>query len=69
VPAVLSTIAATVDGFANILPWIDFQSAQAPLVDLSLHGEDWAHLAVTCTVWLVLPFALGLWRVLRAEVK
>ena len=34
-----------------------------------MDGKDWAHLFVTTLVWLVLPLALGLWRILRAEVK
>jgi ABC-2 type transport system permease protein len=69
VPTIFSVVGQLAGGFKDVLPWIDFQSAQTPLLDLSVHGEDWAHLAVTGTVWLVLPFALGLWRVLRAEVK
>ena len=31
--------------------------------------EDWAHFAVSGLIWLVLPLTIGLWRVLRAEVK
>ena len=32
-------------------------------------GEDWAHLAVAVFIWLVVPLSVGVWRVLRAEVK
>ncbi|WP_372729267.1 ABC transporter permease [Nocardioides sp.] len=55
--------------FGDLRPWIDFNSAQTPLVDASMTGQDWAHLAVSGVVWLWLPLAIGLWRVLRAEVK
>lgn len=68
-PAVFGIGAAFVGWIQDIQPWLDFTSAQAPLIDWSLDGEDWAHLAVSGTVWLVLPLALGLWRILRAEVK
>ena len=34
-----------------------------------LDGEDWAQLVVSGFVWLGLPLAIGIWRVLRAEVK
>ena len=32
-------------------------------------GKDWAQLLVPGFIWLVIPVALGLWRILRAEVK
>ena len=32
-------------------------------------GEDWAHFAVSGFIWLVVPLVIGIWRVLRAEVK
>jgi ABC-type transport system involved in multi-copper enzyme maturation permease subunit len=55
--------------FESLRPWIDFQSAQAPIFDLSLDGSEWAHLVVSGLLWLVLPIAVGTWRILRAEVK
>lgn len=32
-------------------------------------GEEWAQLAVSCGVWVFLPLALGILRLLRREVK
>ena len=32
-------------------------------------GEQWLHIATATAIWVVLPFVLGLVRVLRAEVK
>ncbi len=55
--------------FSHVAPWIDFQQAQAPLYDMRLTGSDWGHLIVSGFVWLVLPLGIGLWRILRAEVK
>jgi hypothetical protein len=55
--------------FADIRPWIDFNAAQGPLVDASMTGKDWAHFAVSGILWLVIPLAVGISRVLRAEVK
>ena len=57
------------DWFADIAPWIDFQSAQGAIWEWSSSGEDWAQLIVSGIVWLGLPLGFGLWRVLRAEVK
>jgi len=69
VPTVLAVVAMNLHGFRHVQPWIDFQNAQEPLRELTLHGDQWAHLLVTGMVWLVVPFVLGLRRVLRAEVK
>ena len=55
--------------FADLSPWIDFQAAQLPVQDLSVNGDEWGHLIVSGLLWLGLPLAIGLWRVLRAEVK
>ncbi|MFZ2501406.1 MAG: ABC transporter permease [Nocardioides sp.] len=54
----------------DLRPWADFNFAQQPLVnDQALTSEQWQHLAVSGALWLLLPLAIGLWRVLRAEVK
>jgi ABC-type transport system involved in multi-copper enzyme maturation permease subunit len=68
-PGLFQLGAALIGWFGDLQPWIDFNSAQSPLVDGDLSGDDWAHLAVSGLIWLVLPLAVGLWRVLRAEVK
>lgn len=68
-PGLFGLGAVLMDWFAKVQPWIDFNSAQAPLTAGSVSGEEWAHLGVSGLLWLVLPLVLGLWRVLRAEVK
>ena len=71
---VLPTIFAVADGllgwFHDLRPWIDFSNAQAPLFEAGgISGSEWAHLFVSGLIWLALPVAVGMWRVLRAEVK
>lgn len=61
--------AALLDWFTDIRPWIDFSFAQNPIIDADVSGEQWAQLATSGTIWLLLPLAIGVWRVLRAEVK
>jgi len=61
--------AALMGWFEKLQPWIDFQSAQEAIWDWSSSGEDWAQLVVSGLVWLGLPLAFGIRRVLRAEVK
>jgi ABC-2 type transport system permease protein len=69
-PTVFSILFNTVPALQDSAPWIDFGTAQGPLTSVgNLTGQEWAQLAVTATIWVVLPFLAGLWRVLRAEVK
>jgi ABC-2 type transport system permease protein len=56
--------------FDELRPWIDFNLAQSPLYDGSgMDGKDWAYFAVSGFIWLVVPLAVGMRRVLSAEVK
>ena len=34
-----------------------------------MSGEQWAQLGTSTLIWVVLPFVVGMVRVLRAEVK
>ena len=43
--------------------------AQNPLIEADVSGKEWAQLATSGLIWLALPLAIGMWRVLRAEVK
>lgn len=68
-PGLFEIGAALMGWFKDLRPWIDFAQAQQPLIEAHVTGSQWAHLVVSGLIWLVLPFALGLWRVMRAEVK
>lgn len=69
VPTLVSMASALIGWFSDIAPWVDFAAAQAPLMQGSMSGSDWAHLGVTSLIWVGIPLFLGLWRVARAEVK
>ena len=69
-PTVFSILFNTVPSLQDSAPWIDFGTAQGPLSEAgNLTGKEWAQLGITATLWVVIPFVAGLWRVLRAEVK
>jgi ABC-2 type transport system permease protein len=55
--------------FDRLSPWLNFQAAQGPLYEMPLSGKEWGQLLVSGFVWLVVPLAIGLWRIRRAEVK
>jgi ABC-type transport system involved in multi-copper enzyme maturation permease subunit len=70
-PTLFGLLASSAPWFHTLQPWVDIQFAQAGLFvfDKSLTGEQWAHIAVTGVVWLVIPLAVGVARSMRAEVK
>jgi ABC-2 type transport system permease protein len=68
-PGLFALGASLMGWFNDLSSWIDFQAAQVPLSDLSISGDEWGHLLTSGVVWLVLPLAFGLRRILRAEVK
>jgi ABC-type transport system involved in multi-copper enzyme maturation permease subunit len=61
--------AALMGWFDSLRPWVDFNFAQAPLIDGTIAGSDWAQLLTSGLIWLGLPLAIGLWRISRTEVK
>jgi ABC-type transport system involved in multi-copper enzyme maturation permease subunit len=68
-PTLALILAAQQDWFSHLQPWVDFDFAQSALYDGLLSSQQWAHLSVTGLIWLVVPLAVGLRIVIRAEVK
>jgi ABC-type transport system involved in multi-copper enzyme maturation permease subunit len=68
-PTIFGVLAAFQDWFKDIQMWIDFNGAQAPLFDGGPTSEQWAQIGVSGMIWLVIPMAIGVWAVLRSEVK
>lgn len=70
-PTAVGILSALSNTFEDIAPWIEFNTAQTPLFtgDYVPTGEEWAQIAVSGFIWLVVPLALGIWRLLRIEFK
>jgi ABC-2 type transport system permease protein len=70
-PTIFGLLAESQQWFHDLQPWVDIQFAQSGLFvfDHALTGEQWAHIAVTGVTSLLLPLAIGLAFVMRAEVK
>ena len=69
-PTALNVVATLWTPLGDIQPWVDLWAAQAPLfTGNALSGDQWAQIGTSNLIWVVLPFALGLVRVLRTEVK
>ncbi len=69
-PVVSSLLFQLVAPLRDLMEWVDLSSAQTPLSqpDPMTSGE-WANVASVAMVWVVVPLALGAWRVVRAEVQ
>jgi ABC-2 type transport system permease protein len=69
-PTALNLLGTLWTPLRDVQPWIDLWASQAPLFTAeNLSGEKWAQIASSNLIWVVLPFVVGLVRVLRAEVK
>lgn len=70
-PIAVGILSALSEGFEDVAPWIEFNTAQVPLFegDFVPTGEEWAQIATSGFIWLVVPLALGIWRLLRIEFK
>ena len=68
-PPLVELLAANASWFADVRPWIDYANARNMLFNGTMSGEQWQQLAVSGTIWFLLPLAVGLFIVRRAEVK
>jgi len=68
-PTVFSVLAAAQEWFRDMRPWVDVTFAQGELFNGALTQQQWAQLGVTTLSWVVVPLALGVWLMHRAEVK
>ena len=67
-PTAISALTSAV-GEHSFLSWIDSSTTLQPMTEHALSATQWGRVATTWAVWLVLPLALGVWRVLRSEIK
>ena len=70
-PIAVGILSSLSEGFEKVAPWIEFNTAQTPLFtgDYQPTGEEWAQILVSGIIWLVIPLALGIGRLLRTEFK
>lgn len=64
VVAVLGTIGAIVDA----VKWIDIGASSTAAVDHVMTSSEWKYFLVSSIAWIVVPLAVGWWRVMRDEV-
>ena len=68
-PTLWSVLGGTIRGLRTAAEWLDLNVASEALMEPDATGGEWARLAVSAGVWVVLPLLLGTWRVLHREVS
>ena len=68
-PPLLDLLAASQAWFADLRAWVDPSVTQHQLFHGLRTSEEWAQLGVTSLVWLAVPLTVGLWTLLRSEIK
>lgn len=69
-PGILVLLAQVRSWFEDLQPWIDWNETQVALLEGATNtGEEWAMLASTTAIWIVVPLVIGLLFLRRSEVK
>ncbi|KGN32071.1 hypothetical protein N802_10745 [Knoellia sinensis KCTC 19936] len=68
-PTLWSIAVGMIASLAEPSKWLDLNQVTDPLFSGSMTGENWAQLASSTGVWVLLPLAIGAWRVMHREVK
>lgn len=68
-PLAWSFTSMLVSGLHQVAPWLDLMAATVPLTEATMRPLDWAHLGTASLVWLLVPYAVGVLRLHRREVK
>jgi hypothetical protein len=68
-PMVWSILGGSIRALADASRWLDLNVTSQAMTEPDMTSGEWARLAVSAGVWVVLPLALGAARVLRREVS
>jgi hypothetical protein len=71
VPIVVSIVTDIWTAAQDALLWFDLGTTQGMLFESAdgVTGKEWAQLGTGFLLWVVLPGAIGVWRILHTEVK
>jgi ABC-2 type transport system permease protein len=67
-PTIWAALAGSISGLDGVANWLDASQTLDPMLRHSLSGLEWAHAGTTLALWMVLPLAIGWWRVMRRDV-
>jgi ABC-2 type transport system permease protein len=62
------TAVASLSFLTDAAPWLDTRLALAPMHDEVMSAIQWAHAGTALAIWMLLPLAIGAWRITRREI-
>jgi ABC-2 type transport system permease protein len=68
-PTVWSVLGSVIEGLKSTAGWLDINVTTTPLSEADMSSGEYARLGVSVAVWVLLPLAVGVVRVLRREVS
>jgi ABC-2 type transport system permease protein len=55
--------------FNDAAQWLDTTRTTEHMVDRALSADEWAKFGTSMALWLVLPLAIGLFRIAKGEIR
>lgn len=68
-PTVWTILTSMIERMADIARWLDLNLVTGPLIEGTMTGADWGHLATASLAWVGIPLAVGTYRILTREIK
>jgi ABC-2 type transport system permease protein len=68
-PTLWGVLTGMISALRTPAEWLDLGVTSMPLTDNTMSGSDWPRLAVSVGVWVLVPLAAGLVRLLKREVS
>jgi ABC-2 type transport system permease protein len=68
-PLAFSAVTHLIGGLDSLAQWLDQGETFSPLTNHLLSGDEWAKVATTTLLWLVVPLAIGAYRFVRGEIR
>ncbi|MCO8271307.1 ABC transporter permease [Actinoplanes sp. TRM 88003] len=68
-PTVWTILGETIKALRTATGWIDINTTTTAMGEANMTGDEWARVGVSAAIWVLVPLALGIWRVLRREVS
>jgi ABC-2 type transport system permease protein len=67
-PTIWSALAGSISALDGVANWLDASQTLDPMTRGALSATDWAQAGTTLALWMVLPLAIGWYRVMRRDV-